>query len=705
MLTENIKQQIRDGLANLATLIPGFTSRPAQRYMIAEVTKTLTRAAQAGDDPAILLCQAGTGCGKSAAYGLPGLIVAKHLNKKLILSSSTIALQQQLVNCDLPVFAKAAGLDLKIELAKGRTRYVCQYKLSKLSEDMRGRSKRLGQADEDIEQSAIDSIHTMVELSGSGAWNGDRDLLPAVSDALWTKITTDRAGCLGKNCSFYNSCSQVAARRRLREADVLVANHDLVLADLAMGGGVILPAPEDVFYVFDEGHSLTDKAVSSFASRHVIGSDRRMCDRLGEYAAEVNDLMEGVALPTSSQLAEDSASLGQMLEDAFRYFSGLSLLQITPAVQRPTFEFPHGITPDEFCSIGQNVLTLSSSIEAHLAKLYEDITETLETSSSDRTKFEKLMSETGILKSRVANINRTWNLFLSTHEGDEAPVAKWVESFGVKRGVDFALNASPVQAGKYLVDALWSKAAGAIVTSATISTLGSFENYLSQSGLNTYPGLNCIDLPSPFDYTKQGVLEIPAMPSPKNYADHTTSITRFIKGSMEDQKTGGMLVLFTSKRQMEDVASRLTPLFSDRIIVQGTQSKSETIRLHTEKIQTRALPSVIFGLESYGEGLNLPGDLCNHVIVTKLPFQVPDTPVLRTLSGWIEEKGGDAFREISVPAAARKLEQYVGRLIRTETDKGKVSVLDPRLWNTKFGRAILNGLPPFSVIAMGKEIK
>ena len=703
MLDENIKQQIRDGLANLANLIPGYKSRPAQRYMIAEVSKTLARVSPPEDDPAILLVEAGTGCGKSAAYSLPGMIIAKQLGKKLVLSSSTIALQQQLVNRDLPLFAKAAGLDVKIELAKGRTRYVCQYKLAKISEDLQ-RSSRFAREDDELGQGAKESVKSMLELSGSGQWNGDRDLHPAVSDVLWSKITTDRAGCLGKNCAHYNTCAQVAARRRLRDADVLVANHDLVLADLAMGGGVILPDPKDTYFVFDEGHALTGKAVSSFSSRHVIGSDRRMCDRLGEYSAEFSDLLPNEAIKGARQVAEDSAALGEMLEDAFRYFSSLSQLQVSSSVPRPTFEFPHGITPDEFCEIGQNILKLSSSIESHLDSCYEELVSALE-SSSDRAKLEKLMSETGVLLSRVGNVHKTWTLFLSEHEGDEAPVAKWVESFEAKRGVDFALNASPVQAGKYLVDALWSKAAGAIVASATLSTLGTFDNYLAESGLNAYPSLKCIALPSPFNYAEQGVMEIPAMPSPKDYVAHTNAIARFIEGALHGQKADGTLVLFTSKRQMDEVAARLGPVFGDRILVQGTQSKTETIRLHSERIQKNALPSVIFGLESYGEGLDLPGALCNHVIITKLPFQVPDSPVLRTLSAWIEEKGGDAFKEVFVPAAARKLEQYVGRLIRTESDKGKVSILDPRLWNTRYGKAILHGLPSFSVIAMGKEIK
>jgi ATP-dependent DNA helicase DinG len=304
---------------------------------------------------------------------------------------------------------------------------------------------------------------------------------------------------------------------------------------------------------------------------------------------------------------------------------------------------------------------------------------------------------------RTQEIHRTWSLFLEEPALDAPPIAKWVTTVSHRTGLDYEINASPVVAGPYLRRALWERAAGVILTSATMTSLGTFEDFLRRSGLTAYPAVRCVDLPSPFDYARQATLEIPRLAaSPKDPEGHTREVGQRVI-DLIGQCQGGMLVLFTSRRQMDAVAAMLPPDLRPRVQVQGEGSRAALIAEHKAR-GDRGETAVIFGMDSMAEGVDLAGRYCTQVVVAKLPFAVPDDPILRTLSDWIETRGGEPFAELIVPEAGRKLAQAVGRLIRTEQDQGTVTVLDPRLWNTGYGRRMLRGLPPFRVVAMGRGV-
>ncbi len=713
MLNEETKQEIRDKLAAIAQAIPGFRSRPAQRVMIAEVARTLSRSpdpgttsAKAAPGEAIIVIQGGTGTGKSLGYGLAGLVMAQRKGKKLVISSSTIALQEQLTSRDLPLFSSAAGIDVPIELAKGRTRYVCQYRLNQMADA--GESRDLfGQADPSRDDGDSPSqwheIDSIVRALAEGRWDGDRDTLDGVSDEVWRSVTTDRHGCLNRGCPSYKSCAQMAARRRVRDASVIVVNHDLLLADLAMGGGKILPPPEECFYVIDEAHSLPEKAVSSFASSHLVGADRRSAEKLAKLSDGLRDALDNGQLSTCKRIHDEAERLRDYLSDAFGFLSSLGQLQPSPTCPRPTLEFEDSCLPLEFFEIGGNIRALTNSLCGLLTECQDSLNGLIGADGSRQALIETLLADTGFLRGRMEDISTTWALFLEEPDDGAPPVAKWIETRPLKNGdLDFQINASPVMADGYLRSLLWEKAAGVVLTSATLTTLGTFDNFLGRTGLASY-GVTCVDLPSPFDYVAQGRIEIPRMPSPKHYDAHTAAVADRVIADMAAQGPEGMLVLFTSRRQMEDVANRLPRELRTRVLIQGEQPKSAILATHRATIDA-GRPSTLFGLASFTEGVDLPSTYCTQVTITKLPFAVPDSPVQRTLCGWIERRGGNAFMEVSVPDAARKLEQSVGRLIRTETDYGQVVVTDPRLWESRYGRAILRGLPPFRVTAMGKEV-
>lgn len=710
MLNEETKQEIRKRYEAIGTAIPNFRSRGGQRLMIAEIAKTLARCPDEGAPVAgstVLCVQGGTGLGKSVGYALSGIIMSRLKNKKLVISSATVALQEQLTR-DLPLFLKACGLDATVELAKGRTRYVCLYRLAQVTSDLKqvtmfGREQRAGQ-DSDPSEEMTKAVETMAKDYNESRWDGDRDSRGKVDDTLWSSITTNHHGCLARNCPSFRSCAQFAARKRLKEATIIVANHDLVLSDLAMGGGRILPKPEETFYVFDEAHHLPGKAVSIFASSHLVHADQRMLEKVDGLGGALSAAI-GTGFETSAAQIEDIAeTTSQGLADALGYFSSLVQLRPTETMPRPTLEFQNSCIPEEFFSIGANIRSGAKGLIGHLKVANEMLTGLMGSDQAKQALYEKLSADAGFYLGRLEEIETTWRLFLEEPALDLPPIAKWIETVKSKSGIDYQMCASPVLAAGYLRSLLWEKAAGAILASATMTTLGGFDDFLRRSGLSTYAGVQCIDLPSPFDYAQQGTIEIAKMTSsPKDYAGHTKEVVERISTLLAGRPGEGSLVLFTSRRQMEEVAGKLPSGLSDCVLMQGSGSKVAIIKEHMARIDG-GKASIILGLDSFSEGVDLVGNYCTHVVVVKLPFAVPDNPVLRTLSDWIEQRGGNAFMEISVPDAARKLEQSVGRLIRTETDRGTITVLDSRLWNSRYGRMILRGLPPFRVIAMGKEV-
>jgi len=256
---------------------------------------------------------------------------------------------------------------------------------------------------------------------------------------------------------------------------------------------------------------------------------------------------------------------------------------------------------------------------------------------------------------------------------------------------DIEVNASPILAASTLRRNLWQRAYGVLLCSATLTALGRFERLRSRAGLpeNTH----CQVVPSPFDYAKAGLLRVPDLKvEPSDSAAHSAAISAVLPELLEASQ--GSLVLFSSRRQMQEVFEALPVEFAERILLQGAKSKQKILEAHRERIEN-GQPSVLFGLASFAEGIDLPGALCEHVVIAKIPFAVPDEPVEATLAEWIKASGGNPFMQISVPDASLKLIQACGRLIRSENDSGTITLLDRRLLTRPYGKAILASLPPF----------
>ena len=313
-------------------------------------------------------------------------------------------------------------------------------------------------------------------------------------------------------------------------------------------------------------------------------------------------------------------------------------------------------------------------------------------SASEREGVEYWLSSVGSISTRISASAEVWRNFSEAEHSP--PYARWLGFFSQVQaeGLEIQLSCHPVSVADEMFQRLWSRCAGAVLTSATLSVEKDFRSFQAKSGIPSEMLFS--SLSSPFRYKEQAVLSVPFMRTDPSEPDqHTDEIIELIPEVIE--KDIGALVLFTSWRQMLRVYDELGERFRERVLIQGEFSKMEILNRHRAVVDSGD-PSCIFGLASFAEGVDLPGDYCRHVVIAKIPFSVPDEPVDATLSEWIEEKGGNAFYEVMLPNAAIRVVQAAGRLLRTETDEGTVTILDRRLVSKSYGKAILNSLPPFA---------
>ncbi|HJV06021.1 MAG TPA: ATP-dependent DNA helicase DinG [Chromobacteriaceae bacterium] len=705
MLNDAEKDAIRDHYRTIADNLPGFRPRAAQRRMLAEIANTLSRCQEKQGDEwpdrqgeSITVIEGPTGVGKSLAYLLAGGVMAKARNKKLIVTSATIALQEQLVNRDLPFVVENSGLPLTFALAKGRGRYLCPQRLYALTaETAQGQlidiDPSLALWDRKPQAEEIDALRKMADAFYYRNWNGDRDeWQDVIEDSLWSRVTNDRHGCLKAACPNRPECPFYLARETLETVDVIVANHDLMLADIAMGGGVILPAPEDSFYCIDEAHHLAKKAINQFSAEHSLTQAMFWLDKVAGVATRVESLTNKTEL--SQQATEAAGACMETLTEWLWLLEGEESLTASSDNLEPTWLIEDGQLPERFKLPAANMAMSARMVFKHLSMLNDSLTEARKDKGNDATLFDKAAGDLGFINGKAEQLMAVWDLFEKETEEQAPPIAKWITRRADGKG-DYQFCASPVSAAASLASTLWRRIAGAVLTSATLRSLGEFDLLLSQTGLKWLPEVSCIALDSPFNFQEQGELYLPPLlASPKDPAGHTREIVEWLPKLIDINEPVGTLVLFSSRKQMQEVASTLPDNLRERLLVQGELPKSILLDTHHSRLKTQQ-SSVIFGLDSFSEGLDLPGESCVHVIIAKLPFAMPDDPVGKTLSRWIEKRGGNPFIELTIPEASIKLIQAVGRLIRTERDYGRVTILDNRLVKQSYGKKLLASLPPF----------
>lgn len=710
MLSQELKTQIQDAYRQFLAA-RNLRSRLGQRLMIAEVANTLGTIPQDEEgrrsgEPVVTAIEAGTGTGKTVAYCLTGIPLAKAAGKRLVISTATVALQEQITLKDLPDIARHSGLSFSFALAKGRGRYLCLARLDALLQDGASQQNASLRFEEEgfrleVDKAALHLFSQMLASFGGQRWNGDRDAWPsAIEDAHWTQITTDHSRCTGRHCAYFQQCAFYKAREHIAKADVIVANHDLVLSDLALGGGAILPSPSETLYIFDEGHHLPDKAINHFAHSTRL---RNTADWLDQSARQLKKLAAQNPLPGDFGTAlEEVPELTQALRQDL-YFMATACESLgdfkrsadeSDTREQLRYRFSGGKIPDELRQMG---IALKQGFD-HFTRLLMTLTDTLRSvmdgnsnHAIDGQQAEAWYPLFGGLLARAQENLDLWTTFTYEDATDAAPMARWLNLIQHGNEYDIEVSASPILAAETLRRHLWNAAFGALVTSATLTALGSFDRFRMRAGLPSQA--NAAVVPSPFQHADAGLLYVPNLHAePTDNEAHTAAIIQWLPVILQNTKGG--LVLFSSRRQMQDVFNGLADDWKQRVLVQGQTSRQETLDRHRTAIDAHQ-PSILFGLASFAEGIDLPGNYCEHVVIARLPFSVPNAPVEAALAEWIEARGGNPFMEIAVPDAAQRLVQACGRLLRTEQDSGTITILDRRLISRPYGRAILATLPPF----------
>ena len=684
--------------------------RYGQRLMIAEVAKVLGDIAcddegRRSGDPAVVAVEAGTGTGKTVAYALAAIPAAKVAGKRLVIATATVALQEQIVFKDLPDLMRNSGLNFSFALAKGRGRYLCLSKLDVLLQEGHAQSATAQLFEEEgfhieVDERSQKLFNSMIEKLAGNRWDGDRDSWSeTIEDPDWARLTTDHSQCTGRHCPNFQQCVFYKAREGMGKVDVIVTNHDMVLADLALGGGAVLPDPRDTIYVFDEGHHLPDKAIGHFAHYSRL---RSTADWLEQTAKNLTKLLAQHPLPGDlgkyieqvPELAREIRTQQQFMFTLCEQIADFKPGEDTEGRERPRYRFEGGVVPEHIREVGIELKKGFSQLNDLFTRLADLLKEGMDGEKNigiASHQAEEWYPLFGSLVTRAQGNWELWTAFTAEDPEDSPPMARWLTLAETGALFDIEVNASPILAAEMLRRSLWSVAHGALVTSATLTALGKFDRFRMRSGLPR-DAVTCV-VPSPFVHGDAGLLRVPDLGAdPRDAAGHTAAIIRELPAMLEEAR--GALVLFSSRKQMQDVFDGLDRDWRKLVLIQGNLSKQETLNKHKARVDD-GQHSVLFGLASFSEGVDLPGAYCEHVVIAKIPFSVPDDPVEAALAEWIEARGGNPFMEISVPDASLKLIQACGRLLRAEQDRGVITLLDRRLVTQRYGKAILNALPPF----------
>lgn len=723
----------------------GGESRRGQWRMMRRIAETFLHEVEGARLAAI---EAGTGTGKTLAYLLAGTVCAKVLEKKLIVATSTVMLQEQVLS-ELANISEHTSLEIKAGVVKGRGRYLCPLKLDQkraaaqgeLGLDVGQDPSRLlasdaalksglgtgDQAEGDQEESDLgtgdqesglgtgdpeeggedegDGMGLLVRLSQawhSGEWDGDRDRwVGSLPRSLWREVTNSRIGCLRDRCEHFHACPFFIARDASREFDLLVVNQDLLLADLSLGGGVILPSPEEAVIVIDEAHNLADKARRWASCIANPGGFQR-------HGREVGEVLEGAL----RLLGHDE----ELRQSAEVFAERLNLLAspenlLVKALSR--LKFDAGIKDSGLCyfsggELPEEILVPSDELSAHLRVMAQEawkITEALETHldglapDEPRTRHEALLIE---LREQASSMNEQAVVMQDFAPAPETPEqrtsvhleqrVRWsVQDTQDSGAARFGLRSAPLFPGERLKEALWSRAYAVLCTSATLRGLGSFATFKLETGISEHAHFEHIE--SPFPYRDMVTFRVPkGLSNPRQFREHTNDIAYLLPELMLEEKTG--LILFTSWRQLTEVYKRLPAKSRKQVLSQDAFATARLVHKHMQAVD-RGRRSYLMGVASFAEGLDLPDEYCRHVIIAKLPFMVPSDPVERALREWYEARSEDAFRVLSLPYASLKMRQACGRLVRNENDYGRITLLDSRAANTIWGREIIESLPPY----------
>jgi ATP-dependent DNA helicase DinG len=637
----------------LAKGIEGYRPRSAQLTM----AQAVANAIEAADS---IIVEAGTGTGKTYAYLVPAML----WGGKVIVSTGTKNLQDQLFLRDIPTVRKALNAPVSVALLKGRANYVCHYHVERASQNGRLSSRQ--------DAAWLRQINLFLKTTKTG----DKAELASVPEnaPVWNLVTSTRDNCLGSDCAYYKDCFVMRARKEAQQADVVVVNHHLFFADVMLkdtGMAELLPAANTI--IFDEAHQLPETATLFFGETISTNQILELArDSVAEGLSHARDAVDWVAIAAPLERAARDLRL-VFRQDGSR----LSIKQIDndAALAKPFYE-----------------------VLPKLEQALSDFTGALEAQAERAETIEQCHRRAVALCEKLEAWVDPKPPKAPKKEGDDegkegesaAPVderVRWVEVFANS----VQLHLTPLSIAPIFSRQRAGQPRAWVFTSATLSVRGNFTHYAAQLGLDRDRSMT---LDSPFDYASQGLLYVPRdlpQPSDPRFTDAVLDATL----PLIEAAGGKTFLLCTTLRAVNRAAERLTDEFAQRgwdfpLLVQGQASRTELL----DRFRTLG-NAVLVGSQSFWEGVDVRGEALSLVVIDKLPFAPPDDPVLSARMEALEKKGLSPFAVHQLPHAVITLKQGAGRLIRSETDRGVLMICDPRLVEKNYGRQIWQSLPPF----------
>jgi ATP-dependent DNA helicase DinG len=692
-------EQVTDIYQKITDTMPNFMVRHSQLAMAKKIYSCYTQTIKPenNDGSNICLIEAPTGTGKSLAYLLAGVLAAQLLDKKYIIATATKALQAQLIDKDIPNFIRYSGINFSYAQAVGRSNYLCPYQLEISLSNSQPDFFTTTNSDRDI-------LTQLSELFASGRWNGDLSEAPIVlNNKIKPLITIDNQRCLNSLCPFNQkdscSCPYFRKRAQLKGVDVVVTNHNLLLSDITLGGGVVLPfAPENYLLCIDEGHKFADIATDSFMASFVLKESIMSCTRMGKfiYDKDTQSYLPGIEVSLCSEASDFAHEITTELDKIHRLLKdNLSLFKEQRLILNDYLQPGMEIFKEYFANCVYNIAELllrTTKIEEKLKQSIKDKTDHLA---------EANLTKLGFYQGELEKILTTSQYIINKDDSRYNANARWVDIKSYNSGEsDFVITAGLTHVGKILVDKIFSRVYAASIVSATLAVNNKFDYYLNRLGLTSYLQTKLAKLSSSFNYTKQAQIVVPKFNYTPEYGSNqefTQELANYLLTRTLNYSDGyGTLVLFFNKVQAQAVYNLLSEEVRSNILLQTDFiSTQRLINQHKRRID-EGKPSIIFGLNSFAEGVDLPSLYCIHVVITKLPFELYNNPLNVVQEYWFNFEGASFFGEVTLPETCIKLVQAAGRLIRDEADYGQLTICDNRLIRKAYGTMLLNSLPEFN---------